>query len=153
MNKKMILLGGAIVVLSGCDTLKNTFGLDHYQADEYSIPTTPPLSMPPDYNLKAPDLQAKPRGHVSTKKKAQEALGAPADAQSKETEEELLKKAETGQSVDPHIRELVDSEAKEDKTVRERLSNLGKEAAENLSGQGGNLAEPKASKSNPAQTR
>lgn len=153
MNKKVFLLGSIAISLTGCDSVKHTLGLDHYQADEYAIPTTPPLSMPKDYNLRAPEINAQPMGYTPAKKKAQETLGAPASNDSNESEETLIKKASGGVAVDDSIRQTVDSEAAADKGVLDRLSNIGKDAADNLSGQGGNTAETSASKGNPAQTR
>lgn len=156
MKKNIILLGsiGSIVaILSGCSSVQHSLGLDHYQADEYSVPTTPPLSMPPNHNLRAPELHAQPTGYVPTKSKAQAALGTPLAESSPETEQRFEQKAAAGQQINPNIREIVDSEAKRDKGALDRISDLGKTIKDNLTGNGGNTAEKAASKENPANTR
>ncbi|AIK96468.1 DUF3035 domain-containing protein [Candidatus Odyssella acanthamoebae] len=154
MNKNIILLSFTAVLLSGCDSIKHTFGLDHYQADEYSMPTTPPLSMPPGYNeLPQPALHAQPTGYTPAKKRAQTILGNPASSESKETEENFIKKVSAGQAADENIRDTVDGEAANEKGALEKLANLGKTASDNLSGHGINTAEAPASRQHPAQAR
>ncbi|MBW8308776.1 MAG: DUF3035 domain-containing protein [Candidatus Paracaedibacteraceae bacterium] len=154
MNKNVILLGFTAILLSGCDSIKHTFGLDHSQHDEYTTPITPPLSMPRGYNeLPHPELHAQPLGYTPAKKRAQALLGTPSSNGSKETEENLIKKASAGQAADENIRNTVDAEATQEKNVLEKLTNLGKTASENLSGHGTNTAETSASKQHPAEAR
>ena len=43
-----------IVLLSGCDKVKETFGFDHYQPDEFNVGQNSPLSLPPDSTLRPP---------------------------------------------------------------------------------------------------
>ncbi len=154
MNKNVILLGFTAILLSSCDSIKHTFGLDHSQYDEFTTSITPPLSMPPGFNeLPQPELHAQPMGYTPAKKRAQAIFGNPSSNGSKETEETLIKKASAGQAVDENIRNTVDAEAIQEKNVLEKLSNLGKAAAENLSGHGTNTAEVSASRQHPAEAR
>ncbi|MBX3486317.1 MAG: DUF3035 domain-containing protein [Candidatus Paracaedibacteraceae bacterium] len=153
MTKKLIALSTLSLLVAGCDSVKHTFGLDHYQADEYSVPTTPPLSMPPDHNLRAPEIHAQPQGYTQTQDKAKQALGVPSTESSSETESALDKTIKKQGQADPEIRKTLDQEASTDKTASERLSDIGKEVSDNLSGKGGNTAENPASRKNPASTR
>ena len=153
MNKKLLAVTTVSALLSGCDSIKHTFGLDHYQADEYSVPTTPPLCMPPDHNLRAPELNAQPQGYTQTQDKAKQALGIPGKNESSDSESALAKKAAKKGSAASYIRKTVDAESSSDKTTSERFSDIGKEASDNLSGKGGNTAENNASRKNPASTR
>jgi hypothetical protein len=154
MNKNVILLGFTAALVSGCDSIKHTFGLTHNQADEYSISTTPPLSMPAGYNeLPPPELHAHPTGYTPAKKRAQIMLGGPASSESKETEENFIKKLSAGQAADENIRHTVDAEAAHEKGALDKLTKLGKTASDNLSGHGTNTAESPASRQHPAQAR
>ncbi|MGD0104455.1 MAG: DUF3035 domain-containing protein [Rhodopila sp.] len=71
-----LLLGGAVIVLSGCsgDKLARTFGLTRDAPDEYTVTTRAPLSMPPDYNLRPPRPGAARPQEQSERQQAQEAL-------------------------------------------------------------------------------
>lgn len=153
MTKKLIALSTLSLFLTGCDSVKHTFGLDHYQADEYSIPTTPPLSMPPNHNLRAPEINAQPQGYIPTEDKAKQTLGVPSSSGSSETESELDKKLKKQGNAAANIRQTIDSEASVDKTASERLADVSKEVSDNLSGRGENIAENPASRKNPASTR
>jgi hypothetical protein len=51
---RVALLGGLAVTLSACGGLKHTFGLDKQSPDEYQVVQSPPLVMPPDFNLRPP---------------------------------------------------------------------------------------------------
>lgn len=55
--------GGALLLLSGCggDGLSRSFGLTRATPDEFTVTTLPPLSIPPDWSLRAPQPgQARP---------------------------------------------------------------------------------------------
>lgn len=153
MNKKLITLSTLALALSGCNSVKHTFGLDHYQADEYAVPTTPPLSMPPDHTLRAPEINAQPQGYTQTQEKAKQTLGVPGKTDSTASETELSAKLKKQGSASSDIRKTVDAEASQDKAGSKSLSNLSKEASDNLSGKGNNTAENPASRKNPASTR
>lgn len=148
MNKKIIFLGIASLILSSCDSVKHTLGLDHYQADEYMVPTTPPLSMPPDHNLRAPELYAKPTGYVPIKKKAQETLGKPSSSHSQDAEQNFLNKASSGEKPGKNIREIVNTEAEKEKSTLNKISDWSKEAIDNITGQNPSPAKPSASIAN-----
>jgi hypothetical protein len=82
MKKSNIVLCLAVVgLLTACDQFKSGLGLDHYQPDEFSIPTNPPLELPPNYKLRPPrttDGKGVSAAHVKDQNpadKAQEAIG------------------------------------------------------------------------------
>jgi hypothetical protein len=137
-NKKIYLMAivAAGAALSGCDQLRNTLGLDHYQADPFRIPVNPPLSMPPDYNLRPPVPGAPNPGDVNHKEKAQEKMlgqkvsleKTPSDA-----EKSILSHTHQTTVADPNIRAEVDKEAEEEKTLFGKLKNIGSNATTNLS--------------------
>lgn len=123
------------IVLSGCDSLRNTFGLDHYQADEFKIPSNPPLSMPPDFNLRPPIPGASNRGEIIHAEKAQEkVLGKKVSLPTKnsKTEKSILKNASKNTKVDPNIRSEVTKDAEYDQTIIGKLSAIKDEAVTNL---------------------
>jgi len=60
MTKKNFLYVPLVVaasLLSGCDSVRNTLGLDHYQADEMQVDPNPrlaALTIPPNFQLRPP---------------------------------------------------------------------------------------------------
>lgn len=45
----------AVFLLSGCESVKNSLGLNHYQADEFDVPENQPLTIPDDLQIKSPE--------------------------------------------------------------------------------------------------
>jgi hypothetical protein len=43
------------VLFIACDSFKEKAGLVKYQPDEYQVVTNPPLTLPPDFNVKSPE--------------------------------------------------------------------------------------------------
>ncbi len=131
------------LLLSGCDSFRSTFGLDHYQADEFNVANHKPLSIPPSYDLMPPDAAASPdamqsRGEVSTTHQAQKVLlgrtTEKSDAQSAGSTT-ITEKASTKQIADKNIREKVTNEAKDsretDNPLADKLAKLGETIKEN----------------------
>lgn len=55
MKKNNIVLCFIVFgLLTACEQFKSGLGLDHYQPDEFSVPTNPPLELPPNYKLRPP---------------------------------------------------------------------------------------------------
>lgn len=130
----ILLLAGTTLV--GCDKLRHTFGLDHYQADEFRVPSNPPLSMPPDYNLRPPMPGAPNPGETNHRDKAHEkvlgqkaALAKTAD----DAEKSILQQATKISKADPNIRAEVNKDAEEEKTFLGKLKSIGSKASSNLS--------------------
>jgi hypothetical protein len=78
---RSLLLGGALILLSGCsgDKLSRTFGLTRDAPDEYTVTTRAPLSMPPDYNLRPP-RPGTPRPQEQSERQQAEEVLAPQTA-------------------------------------------------------------------------
>ena len=52
--------------LTACDDLQQALGMERSQPDEGKVRTNPPLSLPPDYNLKPPRESSKEADPNST---------------------------------------------------------------------------------------
>ena len=71
-----VLAFGAVLVLGGCGDggLARSFGLVRDAPDEFTVTTRAPLSMPPDFSLRAPDPGAPRPQDVSPRNAAEAAL-------------------------------------------------------------------------------
>lgn len=133
----LMLLG--LLGLSACDSTREVLGLTKRQPDEFRVVTRAPLSLPPDYSLRAPTPGAPRPQEGTSKDQAQAAVfgyqanGQPVGAAQQQIEEnnelvvgegENANAQSAGESVilqsasvsgiDPNIRQLVDSETNED---------------------------------------
>jgi hypothetical protein len=139
-----ILLGSTAITLTGCDTFRNTFGLDHYQADEFNVSDNPPLSMPPNYNLAPPannsseNTEKKKADDENTTKKAKEALLGRAEKTKNTTTNSgkvVVEKASEVQKADPEIRKTVTAEkeslSSDSDSFSNKLAKIGDEIAKN----------------------
>ncbi len=146
MKKRIgaVLLGSAAITLTGCDTFRNTFGLDHYQADEFNVSDNPPLSMPPNYNLAPPannssgNTEKKIADNENTTKKAKEALLGRAEKTknaSTNSGKVVVQKASEVQKADPEIRKTVTAEkeslSSDSNSLPNKLAKMGEEIAKN----------------------
>ncbi len=64
----------ALLLLSGCDGVRETLGFQHNTPDEFAVATAPPLVIPPDYALRPPQPGADPSQSVPAQAQAQAAL-------------------------------------------------------------------------------
>lgn len=135
--QKNILALSAIFLLTACESMKDSLGLTHYQADEFNVKQHDALEVPPNYNLMPPRKKDKDKDGNSipikeTAVKAKEVIGGETvDASlSNESEAELKEKIGTA---DDSVRETIDSEAgaEEDSAVDKKLSAWKKEFVEN----------------------
>jgi hypothetical protein len=62
------------VLLSGCDSIRKTFGGDRAGPDEFAVYSRPPLSLPPEYSLRPPAPGEKRPQDVSPKEIAATAM-------------------------------------------------------------------------------
>jgi hypothetical protein len=161
----ILLIGSAAIGLSGCDSLRNTFGLDHYQADEFNVGENPPLSMPPSYNLVPPGSNpsgdGKNLGKIddqSSTKKAKEVLFGTSTKTSDTTSHDaksVVAKASEIQPADPTIRETVTKEKEslstDPNSLPEKLSKMGDEIVKNAKRTSNEPNE--ADQANDAQTK
>ncbi len=71
---RLCLLLLAATTLSACGEVERTFGLTRDIPDEFTVETRAPLSMPPDYSLRAPQPGAARPQEVSSQAAAEAAL-------------------------------------------------------------------------------
>lgn len=135
------------LMVGGCDTVRDTFGLNHYRPQEWDATPNEGLILPPDFHHrpKLPQPQPgapSPHAVPETVKAQKTVLGddSPADTSvsTKKGEEDVIVKASEQQTVTPNIREVVDEEAKKEESLSEKvitkIKDWKKEAAENLTG-------------------
>ena len=123
-------------LLVGCDSIKNSLGMDHYQPDEFNIRENDNLTIPPNYNL-APPHKRNEDGKlvpISAQKAKQAVVGGGVDANSNISKENASTISKLGPS-DASIRETVDKEAEgeDDSGLSKKLSSWKKEFLKNAS--------------------
>ena len=52
---KIALLGGLALGVAGCESTRETFGLNKQAPDEFQVVSRAPLSLPPDFTLRVPE--------------------------------------------------------------------------------------------------
>ena len=116
MSKSTTLALTCALSLAACsgDELTRTFGLTRDAPDEFQVTTRAPLSMPPDYNLRAPVPGASRPQEMTQTQQAEAALSpttilAQPNATASPGQEALL--AAAGRPAPPNIRTQVDSDA------------------------------------------
>lgn len=151
MRKVHIALSAALtsVVLGGCDSVRDTFGLSHSAPNEWNTADpNPPLVIPPglfDRPKLPPPLPGAPNPNtVSPEKRAQSTVlgNTPVAHESSmlisttEGEKDVIEKASEKQTATPNIRAIVNDEAQTDSTVSDKvigkIQAWKKEASENL---------------------
>lgn len=134
----------AVVLASGCETVKKTVTREKRAPDEFAVYSRAPLSVPPEFALRPPEPGAERPQAVSAKESAQDALftstragkgGArpkpqlpPAMANASPGVQALLR--QTGAlTAEPSIRAIVNREtsilAEDDKTLADRIMFWG----------------------------
>lgn len=126
---------GTLLLLTACESVKSTLGMDHYQADEFNVQQHPPLSLPPNYKLMPPRKKDKDGKSVplnSSAKKAKQVVGGgkSESSLSESSQQDLKDKAGTA---DDSIREQVDGESTEagDSALDNKLNAWKKEFVRN----------------------
>jgi len=124
-----MLLLGALTLLSGCSgtDVTRTFGLVREAPDEFMVTTRAPLSMPPDYALRAPRPGASRPQELSSRSAAEATL-APGAALVSNTGQmtpgqQALLQASGGPAA-AGIRAKVDAEASTERTDRSFTDRL-----------------------------
>lgn len=147
LNKKgvcaLAVASAGMFLLSGCDSMRSTFGLDHYQPDEFNVDNHQPLSMPPNYDLAPPEVSAavtsaKRSKDESAAQKAQNVLiGRAVDKSATESvgAKAIVEKVSEKQIADANIRDTVTKEAKDNPEANNALadtfSKIGAEIKKN----------------------
>lgn len=126
-----VLVGGLVLTLSGCgNNVRQALGFTKRSPDEFQVVAQAPLSLPPDYNLRAPEPGA-PRPQAGTAEDQARAaltenssLASTGSADQTPGEVALLAKAGAN-DIDPEVRAMIDAETaaqvERDQTLIERL--------------------------------
>lgn len=107
------------LLFSGCDTLKNSLGLDHSQPDEFAVDQNSSLVFPKDHTLRPPhSTQNISSLDDDSTQKAQRVLGVKpcslkTSSSSTKTHHSLIGEARNQRNDNLHIRKIVDQEAKD----------------------------------------
>jgi hypothetical protein len=105
-----LALAGAAVSLNACGHAREALGLAKVTPDEFRVVTKAPLTLPPEYDLRAPTPGAPRPQELAAESAARVAMtGASASAPRSDGETLLLKQA-GAYKADPHARWLVDDE-------------------------------------------
>ncbi len=130
----------AVIALSGCDSVKKTFGFDHHKPNEMNVVDNPPLSLPPCYDLRPPEKNGSNTsvsGASEHNKKALEVIAGshsnqkPSTAKSASTQT-LVKEAAKDHSVDKNIKEKINNDQVVD-DKKNPLSGVGEKIMNNIS--------------------
>lgn len=131
----ILLMVGATVALTGCESAKKAFGGKKSAPDEFVVFSRPPLSQPPDFSLRPPTPGVARPQSTSTTDEARDALlgtnnsaqrraASTASAGSTPGLQALIKKAGAEQA-DPNIRRKINEEtsilAEEDQRLVDKM--------------------------------
>jgi hypothetical protein len=114
-----LVIACAALLLAGCSSLRSIAGLDKDAPDEFQVVTRAPLSMPPDFGLRAPDPGAPRPQEVTPTERARQIVidreVAPGEPRVRPIEglsvgESAFLKHAGAASSDPNIRRQVDRE-------------------------------------------
>ena len=124
-----IMMTAVVLVLSGCQSVRNTIGLEPTVPDEFAVAAPVPLAIPPDFNLRPP-APGSERAQQTPAEQARTALVGRAKLQAlqqrgmTEGEAQLLTLAGV-ENVPPGIRMTLDKEvssfAREEPSFTDRL--------------------------------
>ena len=118
---RVLALGGLVLALPACEGVRDQLGLNKSSPDEFRVVSRAPLTLPPDFSLRAPEPGA-PRPQVGTaSQQAKRAVFRVDDQQAgsaaastansgRSLGESSLLKAAGADEVEPDIRLIVDRE-------------------------------------------
>jgi hypothetical protein len=115
-----------VLLLSACDTLKKQVGVGRHSPDEFAVVKRAPLTLPPEYALRAPSADYLPPASEATQQARQSLMGAaaPAPAAKGTADQAFLARTGAGQA-DPDIRTAINRDngyiALQNRTVADRL--------------------------------
>ena len=130
MKKRLLLVLPAALLLNACsgDELSRNFGLTRDAPDEFQVTTRAPLSMPPDFTLRAPRPGASRPQELTQQQQAEAtlvpdaALNPPTRAANSPGQQALVSAA--GRPAPANIRAQVDNEAAFDAPSRSFVDRL-----------------------------
>jgi hypothetical protein len=136
---KNVILMIALFSLTSCDKVKNSLGMDHYQADEFNVPENQPLSLPPNHDLRPP-MDGKEMTKADTQSQAAKKLIGTPKAKTPNNgksgaEKKVLEKINSQNSDQgDDIRSKVDKESQDEPkgAVENKINDWGKQFKKNL---------------------
>ena len=147
--RSLFFISTTLAFLGGCDTFRDSLGLNHYQPDEFKVSENAPLSMPRDYALRPPtgsDSSAPlaTTTYNSSKEAQKTLLGRTTEVEQSahplSSEKSLVAAAQKEQKTDPNIRQTVNEEAKvhgnPGDQIADKLAKMGKQIKKNASDTG-----------------
>lgn len=97
-------------LLAGCSSVKQELGMGRNSPDEFMVVKRAPLTLPPDYDLRAPSADnVPPASDAANQAKAALTGGETVSAEKGTADQALLGKLGAGQA-DPHIRSEINRE-------------------------------------------
>ena len=119
---RSVLLGAVLMALAGCSGTADALGLGRNAPDEFAVVDRPPLSMPPDFDLRPPRPGAPRPQEVKMTDRASQTIFAAsssrgsnftssASASDASDSEKTLLAASGAAKVETGIRETIDREA------------------------------------------
>jgi hypothetical protein len=107
----------ALTALSGCESAKKAFGGKKTSPDEFLVYKRPPLSQPPNFNLRPPKIGINPQKFKSTTETARDALLGRTNSSEVRQENsattpglQALIESTGANAADPNIRKKIDQE-------------------------------------------
>ncbi|WP_052065458.1 DUF3035 domain-containing protein [Thalassospira australica] len=115
---RIALLGGLALGVSGCESTRETFGLNKQAPDEFAVVSRAPLSLPPDFTLRVPEPgAARPQTGSTTDQARRILVGEDPNGVKRDITEGQRSKGQVAllsasgaQYADPKIRNTVDRE-------------------------------------------
>ena len=100
-----------LLLLPACETVSGMLGLNRSSPDEFAVVTEPPLTVPPDFQLRPPTPGAPRPQQISPRAEAQRALfdRETVTAPGGNSEAQVLAKAQADRA-DPNIKSVVSKE-------------------------------------------
>lgn len=116
--RPLLAIAGLALLVSGCSSLRSMVGLDKDPPDEFQVVNRAPLSMPPDYGLRAPQPGASRPQETSTADQARQIVidrqagsNSIQPAAGRSASETALLKQAGALNVNPGIRREIDTDA------------------------------------------
>ena len=125
-------IAALVLVLAGCEGTAESLGLGRNPPDEFAVVERPPLSLPPDYELRPPRPGAPRPQDVKMPERASKTLfgssagngtflaGETGTLEASDSEKALMTAAATTKA-DPNIRDVIDREASQKVTGSRHL--------------------------------
>ena len=133
-TKHLIILSATLLALTSCQDAREAVGLVNTPPDEFAVIDHPPLSMPPDFDLRPPRPGAQPINTVSPSTDAAKALYGEGKMETVQqqgvtslkmealspSEKAIINQTESDKA-DPRIRSKLDKEASQQVVGNRRL--------------------------------